>query len=160
MAKQKRLSTSMRHKVGYALSLEIYQFMQQKKRIPQSDAEKDQIIGKTYLKFKKRKGMVLDKGEFFARYRFKMPKKIHQVVKNGKPTEPTKKKRKSEELPLLDQDENFYFIAGYTDGGAPYGLTWEEMGLQPWEELPEDSGSQAPDEEDPLADISDEDLPF
>ncbi|PZM67220.1 hypothetical protein [Paenibacillus dendritiformis] len=26
----------------------------------------------------------------------------------------------------LDQDENFYFIVGYTDGGAPYGITWEE----------------------------------
>ena len=26
------------------------------------------------------------------------------------------------------QDENFFFIAGYTSGGAPYGLTWEEAG--------------------------------
>lgn len=26
----------------------------------------------------------------------------------------------------LDQDENFYFIVGYTDGGASYGITWEE----------------------------------
>ena len=24
------------------------------------------------------------------------------------------------------QDENFFFIAGYTPGGAPYGVTWEE----------------------------------
>ena len=24
------------------------------------------------------------------------------------------------------QDENFFFIAGYTSGGVPYGLTWEE----------------------------------
>ncbi len=23
-------------------------------------------------------------------------------------------------------DEHFYFIAGYTEGGAPYGITWEE----------------------------------
>ncbi|MBG9791218.1 hypothetical protein ABD76_01165 [Paenibacillus dendritiformis] len=30
-----------------------------------------------------------------------------------------------EPLPF-DQDENFYFIVGYTDGGAPYGITWEE----------------------------------
>lgn len=34
-----------------------------------------------------------------------------------------------------DQDETFFFIAGYTSGGAPYGVTWEEMGLKPWEEL-------------------------
>ena len=24
-------------------------------------------------------------------------------------------------------DETFAFIAGYTEGGAPYGITWEEM---------------------------------
>ena len=24
------------------------------------------------------------------------------------------------------QDENFFFIAGYTSGGAPYGITWEQ----------------------------------
>ncbi len=27
----------------------------------------------------------------------------------------------------LDSDENFAFIVGYTSGGAPYGLTHEEM---------------------------------
>ena len=25
-----------------------------------------------------------------------------------------------------DSDANFSFIAGYTSGGAPFGLTWEE----------------------------------
>ena len=30
-----------------------------------------------------------------------------------------------------EQDDRFYYIAGYTSGGAPYGLTWEEMGLEP-----------------------------
>ena len=34
------------------------------------------------------------------------------------------------ELTLLEQDENFYFIAGYTSGGAPYGITWEETAEQ------------------------------
>ena len=28
---------------------------------------------------------------------------------------------------LPDQDENFFFIAGYTSGGAPYGVTWDEV---------------------------------
>ena len=31
------------------------------------------------------------------------------------------------------QDDRFYFIAGYTSGGVPYGVTWEEMGLEPYE---------------------------
>ena len=28
-------------------------------------------------------------------------------------------------------DDHFAFIAGYTSGGAPYGSTWEEMGIDP-----------------------------
>ena len=28
----------------------------------------------------------------------------------------------------FEQDETFAFIAGYTEGGAPYGITWEECG--------------------------------
>lgn len=32
-----------------------------------------------------------------------------------------------------DQDGTFYYIAGRTSGGVPYGVTWEEMGLSPWE---------------------------
>ena len=35
------------------------------------------------------------------------------------------------------QDDRFFFIAGYTSGGAPYGITWEEMGLKPWDDLEE-----------------------
>jgi hypothetical protein len=31
-----------------------------------------------------------------------------------------------------DQDEHFAFIVGYTSGGFPYGLTWEE-----WAEIAE-----------------------
>ena len=38
-----------------------------------------------------------------------------------------------------DANDQFYYIAGYTSGGIPYGVTWEEMGLRPWE-LPEEDG--------------------
>ena len=39
-----------------------------------------------------------------------------------------RKKTKDELSGFEDwQDENFFFIAGYTSGGAPYGVTWEEM---------------------------------
>ena len=34
-----------------------------------------------------------------------------------------------------DQNDRFFYIAGYTSGGAPYGVTWKEMGLEPWEEI-------------------------
>lgn len=29
-----------------------------------------------------------------------------------------------------EQNDIFYYISGYTSGGAPYRVTWEEMGLQ------------------------------
>lgn len=35
----------------------------------------------------------------------------------------------------ISQDDTFFYIAGYTSGGAPYGVTWEEMGLEPWQDL-------------------------
>ena len=40
-----------------------------------------------------------------------------------------KKKKQKQELydsTYVDQDDYFYYIAGYTPGGAPYGITWEE----------------------------------
>ena len=36
-------------------------------------------------------------------------------------------KRFRREEPVIEQDEVFAFIAGYTPGGIPYGITWEEQ---------------------------------
>lgn len=33
-----------------------------------------------------------------------------------------------------NMDDTFSFIAGYTPGGAPYGVTWEQVGID--SELP------------------------
>lgn len=46
-------------------------------------------------------------------------------------TQPTK----SLDPEIMDQDDRFFYIAGYTSGGVPYGVIWEEMGLDPWEKL-------------------------
>ncbi|HWT73214.1 MAG TPA: hypothetical protein VN258_00610 [Mobilitalea sp.] len=57
------------------------------------------------------------------------------------------KKRLKEEKKLQDlypdSDGTYYFIAGYTSGGAPYGVTWEEMGMTPYNE-PEDASDELP----------------
>lgn len=53
---------------------------------------------------------------------------------------PLRKRKKKKREPIATeswQDDRFFFIAGYTSGGAPYGVTWEEMGLEPWEKLTE-----------------------
>ena len=41
-----------------------------------------------------------------------------------------RKKKEAREKCIIDfndSDADFAFIAGYTDGGAPYGITWEEQ---------------------------------
>lgn len=45
-----------------------------------------------------------------------------------------KKKQEMYELLYSDCDDTFAFIAGFTGGGAAYGTTWEEVGINP--ELP------------------------
>jgi len=53
-----------------------------------------------------------------------------------KKQDPKKKKKEEEESSCptpIESDENFAYIAGYTSGGAPYGVTWEEAeGLPGW----------------------------
>lgn len=48
-----------------------------------------------------------------------------------------KKKRKSKSKfhEEITQNDMFFYIAGYTSGGVPYGVTWEEMGLEPYESI-------------------------
>ena len=59
----------------------------------------------------------------------------------GSPAIP-KDRQMMQKVPVFheDQDVTFYYIAGYTSGGAPYGVTWKEMSLKSdiWE--PDDQG--------------------
>ena len=61
-----------------------------------------------------------------------------QPKQKNTPKSPRKRKKKKREPAAMEswQDDQFFFIAGYTSGGAPYGVTWEEMGLDTWENLP------------------------
>ncbi|WP_462325774.1 hypothetical protein [Desulfoplanes sp.] len=56
--------------------------------------------------------------------------RLETTVKNRIEAKRRKRARREEEekqILGLDQDEYFGFIAGYTLGGASYGVTWEEM---------------------------------
>ena len=64
-----------------------------------------------------------------------------------------KEKRMVEAHP--DSDDTFYYIAGYTSGGAPYGVTWEEYKMNNYET--EDDVST---EETELFIGKDDDIPF
>lgn len=60
-----------------------------------------------------------------------------QRAKKAKRKKNREQKRMQKDIPVFheDQDDTFYYIAGYTSGGVPYGVTWEEMGFKPdiWE---------------------------
>lgn len=54
-----------------------------------------------------------------------------------------RRSRAVQDAPLEpDSDETFALIVGYTSGGAPFGVTWEE--------LEEDNGSREPDDSNPF----------
>ena len=59
-------------------------------------------------------------------------KSVLQTVEGQAEAQQRKKAQQEGDLEagLIEQDENFAFIVGYTPGGAPYGITWEE-----WEAL-------------------------
>ena len=59
--------------------------------------------------------------------------KAYQELQRAKRKKIREQKRIQKDNPVFheDQDDTFYYIAGYTTGGAPYGVTWEEMGLKP-----------------------------
>ena len=71
--------------------------------------------------------------------RKKTPSEKRAIQKKKKADRRKRREKKKAEAALEsfnpDQNDDFFFIAGYTSGGAPYGVTWEEMGLDPWESL-------------------------
>ena len=74
--------------------------------------------------------------------------RIVETEKQQKAAKKKKRKMRKQESEFIreDQDDRFFYIAGYTSGGAPYGVTWEEMGMKPYEDM--DGG----DVEDELTD--------
>lgn len=59
-------------------------------------------------------------------------KQAEQIRLERKRLEREEKKQQEIYDRYPDSDDTFFFIAGYTSGGAPYGVTWEEMGMEPW----------------------------
>jgi hypothetical protein len=59
----------------------------------------------------------------------KLEQTVESEIKANRKRKP-EKLRRTEEAERTGKyrysDENFYFIAGYTSGGLPYGITWEE----------------------------------
>ena len=78
-----------------------------------------------------------------------------------------KKKRVKNEVvhinPYPDMDGDFAYIAGYTPGGAPYGVRWENVGIDselPFEEKVRLYMNQMKDRADTLSVDDVKELPF
>lgn len=66
---------------------------------------------------------------------FQKPQPVPQSKRVKGQRKPKKKQKSKERHEKSWQDNRFFFIAGYTSGGAPYGVTWEEMGMEPYQSL-------------------------
>ena len=67
---------------------------------------------------------------------YKFPDEYVESIKKQEKAKAEKSRKKREEKQVIDYidcDETFAYIAGYTSGGAPFGITWEEM--EKFEEL-------------------------
>lgn len=84
----------------------------------------------------------------------------------GKKRPKHKKQQAAEDIRMemySDMDGTFAFIAGYTPGGAPYGVTWEQVGIDsglPFEEKVQLYRKQMDVSADELTVDDSDELPF
>lgn len=151
----KDLKQKQKTKISDYMYLETQDFFQTNGRMPDTDEDCKAVAQKV---FNHLSGLRVPTEEIHAVYLRKRPHIIERLTIFGMPghirshaeikelqriraerkahTKRRKKRAKNEpKLPPMEQDDTFFFIAGYTSGGAPYGLTWEEMELEPWEDI-------------------------
>lgn len=80
-------------------------------------------------------------------YKQQLKKSLQQKQEKKRKRKEKREREREEELSLFESDENFAFIAGYTSGGVPFGITWEEQ----------ENAEEFVEIEDEPAPISDED---
>ena len=149
----KQLKQKQKAKVVEQMYKELHQFFSDNQRFPDTPDEHELLARQIFSHVPYHVSF----DEFYAVYNKKHSAIEQRLAEKGLPehllhreerrqeklnrsaiktTMPHRKKKKKQVFePLLEQNDNFFFIAGYTSGGAPYGVTWEEMGLEPWEEL-------------------------
>lgn len=85
-------------------------------------------------------------------------KRLKQSKADKQRAREERKRRKEEELEMeFDSDDTFSFIAGYTSGGAPYGIRWDEVEEESYED---DCHGDIESEESEILDSWEDDIPF
>lgn len=151
----KELKQKQKAKISDYMYLETQTFFQANGRMPDTDEDCQALCQKV---FNHVSGLRVPIEEIYAVYLRKRPHIIERLTASGLPghirthaeikelqsiraerkvnAERRRKRRRAEPaLPFPEQDDTFFFIAGYTSGGVPYGVTWEEIGLEPWAEM-------------------------
>ena len=140
----KELKQKQKAKISDYMYLETQNFFQANGRMPDTDEDCEAVARKV---FNHVSGLRVPAEEIHAIYLRKRPhiiERFHEEIKElqrirAERKAHTKRRKKcaqkEPELSPMEQDDTFFFIAGYTSGGVPYGLTWEEMGLEPWEDI-------------------------
>lgn len=150
--KYKELKQKQKARIADFMYEETQKFYEQFGYMPYSKEDSDAVVEKVYNRVTGL-GVWIPYEEVYTEYRKKRQHYVDRLETAGLPDhivahtekalqkqeQPTQnkkpKRKKTPESPLLEQDDRFFFIAGYTSGGAPYGVTWEEIGLEPWEEI-------------------------
>lgn len=150
----KQLKQEQKAKISDYMYLDTQAFWQTKQRMPSTDSERQAVAQKVYdhiasfhvayeevySAYLKKLLHIIERleadglpGHIRSHAEVKELQRVRAVKKAGKPRR--KRSKKAVEAEPLEQDDTFFFIAGYTSGGAPYGVTWEEMGMESWDDL-------------------------
>ena len=149
----KDLKQTQKARITDYMYLETQNFLSANGRMPFSVEDCETISRKVYGHI----NIKISFDEVYKEYRKKRLQVIKRLESNGLPEhirshseikalqreratrhpnhKSQKQSTKSIDPEIMNQDERFFYIAGDTSGGVPYGVTWEEIGLEPWEEL-------------------------
>ena len=146
--KYKDLKQKQKEKISNWMFREVCEFYRIHNRIPTEDEVG--ILAETVYEKIKSAAIWLPYDEFLTIFQKKLDRFHERIMTAGLPkiqenvpkqtsAKKPRKKKKSKNKPENDwnnfQDDRFFFIAGYTSGGAPYGVTWEEMGMNPYDDF-------------------------
>ena len=154
------LKEKQKARIAEWLYIETYRFYKEHKHMP-NHSERQTVLDTVYdmieeaeiwipykeveqyyhSKISRYRSRVLRDIENNVTYPMQEKRKVHKTEKHQKTAF-------FDEIDLSDMmDDCFAFIAGYTSGGVPYGLTWEDVGIP--SDLPYDIKVRLYLEEDP-----------
>ncbi len=139
----KNLKPKQKTKLWNMMCLETKKFLDEHHHLPETDEEILAVVTRIQVRFVNGRVAIDEIRRLYERF---LIRKGDSILVNGLPEhlvlqekkremkkvsktekKPKKKKRKGKNIEESWKDDTFAMILGYTSGGAPYGVTWEEM---------------------------------